>query len=173
MFIGDLKQAKLDWRKLTFNYSTIDGLVDIPEDLISGGMNVTLGELTLMLSLELGWLICQHSCTMSMLSMRALMEDGLIGIVDTDDLIGLIDPLGWSSTPAIENWDFLSHILSWFGPTEGKLLFLDTLAWNDASLRELLVHQHSILNWGCCCGNNHRLLLLYVCALTWTCSCLH
>jgi hypothetical protein len=136
-------------------------------------MNVALGKLTLMLSLELRGLICQHSSTMSMLSMRALVEDGLIGIVYTNDLIGLIDPLGWGGTPAIEDWNFLSHILTGFGPTEGKLFFLDTLSWNDASLRELLLHHYSILNWDCCCGNYHRMLLLYVGALTWACSCLH
>ena len=50
-------------------------------------MNVTLGELTLVLSLELGRLICQDRSTMSMLSMRTLVEDCIIGIVDTNDLI--------------------------------------------------------------------------------------
>jgi hypothetical protein len=64
-------------------------------------MDVTLGELTLVLSLELGWLICQERSTMSMLSMRALVEDSLIGIVDSNYLIGLIDPLAWGGTPAI------------------------------------------------------------------------
>lgn len=105
-----------------------------------------------------------------MLSMRALVEDGLISIVDTNDLIRLINPLAWGGTPAIEDWNFLSHILTGLGTTEGKLLFLDTLSWNYASLRDLLLHHHSILHWGC---HNHWLLLLHVSGLTWTCSCLH
>jgi hypothetical protein len=64
-------------------------------------MNVTLGELPLMLSLELGRLIRQDISAMSMLSMRAPVEDGLIGIVDANYFIGLIDPLAWGGTPAI------------------------------------------------------------------------
>ena len=107
---------------------------------------------------------------MSMLSMRALVKDCLIGIVDTNDLIGLIDPLAWGGTPAIEDRNFLSHILTGLGTAKGKLLFLNTLSWNDASLRDLLLHHHSILHWGC---NHHGLLLLHVGALTWTCTCLH
>jgi len=123
-------------------------------------MNVTLGELTLVLSLELGRLICQDRSTMSMLSMRTLVEDCIIGIVDTNDLIGLIDPLAWGGTPAIEDWNFLSHILTRLSTTERKLLFLYTLSWNDASLRDLLLHHHSILHWGCGSGHHHWLLLL-------------
>ena len=105
-----------------------------------------------------------------MLSMRALVEYGIIGIVDTNYLIGLIDPLAWGGTPAIEDRNFLSHILTGLGTAEGKLLFLDTLSWNDASLRDLLLHHHSILHWS---GHHHRQLLLHVSALTWACSCLH
>ena len=54
-----------------------------------------------MLSLELGRLICQHRSPVSMLSMRAPVKDGLIGIVDANYFIGLIDPLAWGGTPAI------------------------------------------------------------------------
>ena len=50
-------------------------------------MNVTLGELSLMLSLELWRLIRQDRSAMSMLSMRAPVEDGLIGIVDANYFI--------------------------------------------------------------------------------------
>ena len=156
--------------ELTLNNSTIDGLVDMPKNLISGGMYVTLGELALVLSLELGRLICQDRSTVSMLSMRALVEDGLIGIVDAYDLIGLIDPLAWGCPPAIEHWNFLSHVLTGLGTAERKLLFLNTLSWNDASLWDLLLDHHSVLHW---CSHHHWLLLLYVGALAWTCSCLN
>ena len=108
-----------------------------------------------------------------MLSMRALVKDGLIGIVDTNDLIGLIDPLAWGGTPAIEDWNFLSHILTGLGTAEGKLLFLDTLPGNDASLRYLLLHHYSIMHWDCGSGHHNWVLLLYEGALAWTCSCLH
>lgn len=136
-------------------------------------MNVTLGELTLMLPLELRRLIRQHRSTMSMLSMRAPVEDGVIGIVYANYFIGLIDPLVWCGTPAIEDWYFLSHILTGLGTAEGKLLFLDTLPWNDTSLRYLLLHHHSIVHWDCGGGHHHWVLLLYEGALAWTCSCLH
>ena len=108
-----------------------------------------------------------------MLSMRALVEYGIIGIVDTNDLIGLIDPLAWGGTPAIEDRNFLSHILTGLGTAEGKLLFLDTLPRNYASLRYLLLHHHSIVHWDCGGGHHHWVMLLYEGALAWTCSCLH
>jgi hypothetical protein len=136
-------------------------------------MNVTLGELTLMLPLELGRLICQDRSAMRMLSMRAPVEDCLIGIVDANYFIGLIDPLAWGGTPAIENWYFLSHVLTGLGTAEGKLLFLDTLPGNDSSLRYLLLHHHSIVHWDCGGGHHHWVLLLYEGAIAWTCSCLY
>ena len=131
--------------ELTFNNSTIDRFIDIPEHLIVSVVNISFIELSLILSLKLGWLIRIYRRTVSASHMMALVLHYLVSIVDAHNLIRLVDALAWCSAPAVEDWHFLGHVLAWLGATERKLIFLDTLTWQYSCLWNLLSYHTCIL----------------------------
>jgi|LauGreDrversion4_2_1035121.scaffolds.fasta_scaffold77619_2 hypothetical protein len=102
-----------------------------------------------MLSLKLRRLICEYRRAHAVLRVRALVQDGLISVIDAHDLVGFVDSLIRGRTPAIEGRDFLRHVLARFGPAEGQLVFLNTLAWSNSELACHWLLNKGGLNWGC------------------------
>ena len=87
-------------------------------------MKDALTEFALVLFLKLRRLLCHNRPLKPWLigwvgyHTRVSLSHYLIGIVNADNLIGLVDSLGGCSSPTIEYRDFLSHVLTWFGSSE-------------------------------------------------------
>jgi len=124
---------------VVFNYSRVNRVIHISENLVGSLVKDTFRCVSLVHLLQCRF-IHYYSSWDPGLILGIIMEtslfvsDRFISVVNSNDFIRLVDSLRWRSTPAIENWYFLSHVLAWFGATECKLVFIHTLARQDPGL---------------------------------------